>query len=212
MKAKTMDYKYLPLEVKATEDGMIEGYGSVFGNRDLGGDVVDSMAFDEDIANSKRIKMLWQHDPDNVLGVWDKISKDEKGLKVKGRIATKTALGRDIAELARMGAIDGLSIGFMTKEEDWDGPTRIIKRADLWEVSLVTFPMNQDARIDAVKAADMTEREIERLLTRDAKLSRSVAQALMEGGMGAVKAMRDAGGGGLAELAQFMRESLQTKD
>jgi HK97 family phage prohead protease len=207
-----METKFIPLEVKASEDGIIEGYGSVFGNRDLGGDIVDAMAFDETIASGKRIKMLWQHDADNVLGVWDEISKDQTGLKVKGRIATRTKLGGDIAELARMGAVDGLSIGFMTKEEDWDGPTRIIKRADLWEVSLVTFPMNPEARISAVKAADMSEREIEWLLTRDAKLSRSVAHALMKGGMGAVKAMRDAGPTGFTELAQLMRSTLKKEN
>lgn len=205
-----METKLIPLEVKADAEGSIEGYGSIFGNRDLGGDVVAAGAFSESLAAGIKPKMLYQHDPDRVLGVWDDVSQDEKGLKLRGRIATKTQLGRDVSELAAMGAIDGLSIGFRVMEDDWDGPTRIIKNAELWEVSVVTFPMNTEARIDAAKAADMSRREFERMLTQDAGFSRSVARALMGGGLEAVKAMHDAGPG-LDELRALLSARVTVK-
>lgn len=192
---KTTETKLIPLEVKATPEGVIEGYGSVYGNSDLGDDVVMAGAFDESLASDRRPKMLYQHDPSQVLGVWEEMTSDERGLRLKGRIATRTQLGRDVAELAAMGAIDGLSIGFNVVEDEWEGRTRYIKKADLWEVSVVTFPMNQEARIDATKAASMQKRDFERVLTQDAGLSRTVARALMSGGLEAVKATQDAGEG-----------------
>ena len=92
-----------------------------------------------------------------------------------------------------MGALDGLSIGYRVEEDELDGRTRRIKRATLFEVSVVTLPMNEQARIDAVKAAEMSEREFEKRLTQDAGFSRTVARALMSGGIEAVKSKHDAG-------------------
>ena len=100
---------------------------------------------------------------------------------------------------------DGLSIGEGTVNAVRGAKgERLLKELDIWEVSLVTFPMLPSARIDAVKAAGLTERDFERMLTQDAGLSRSVARRLMAGGYDAVKAMQDAGDG-IGELAQFMR-------
>jgi len=188
-----METKFLSLEWKDAGEGVIEGYGSVFDNVDNGGDIVAPGAFSMSLRSNRRAKMLMQHNPADVIGVWDEISEDEKGLRVKGRLLTSVPKAAEAYELVKAGAIDGLSIGYRTvKSMDRNGK-RVILQADLWEVSLVTFPMNELARVDAVKAADMSEREIERLLTRDAGLSRSVAQRLMAGGYDAIKAMRDAG-------------------
>lgn len=188
-----METKFLSLEWKDAGEGVIEGYGSVFDNVDNGGDIVAPGAFSMSLRSNRRAKMLMQHNPADVIGVWDEISEDEKGLRVKGRLLTSVPKAAEAYELVKAGAIDGLSIGYRTvKSMDRNGK-RVILQADLWEVSLVTFPMNELARVDAVKAADMSEREIERLLTRDAGFSRSVAQRLMAGGYDAIKAMRDAG-------------------
>lgn len=136
--------------------------------------------------------MLWQHDPNQPIGVWDVVEEDEKGLRLEGRLALGTQEGRRVHELMKMGAIDGLSIGYFVVEDHWEGEIRYIKEASLWEVSAVTFPMNEEARIDAVKAADMTVREIEKKLTQDAGFSRTVARALMSGGVEAIKGMQAA--------------------
>lgn len=199
-----MDYKNLCLEVKADENGVIEGYGSVFDVEDLGGDIVAAGAFAGSLQSGRKVKMLFQHDPNAVVGVWDSVAEDGKGLRVKGRILTAIQAGKDAYELVKQGAIDSLSIGYRTlKSMDRNG-RRVIQQADVWEVSLVTFPMNEMARIDAVKAASMSRRDMERLLTQDAGLVRSVARQLMAGGYDAIKAMQDAGDG-IEELAVLLK-------
>lgn len=203
--------KAVILEAKASPEGVIEGYASLFGEKDTGGDVVEVGAYTKSLsglsAANRRVKMLWQHDPSQPIGVWDEVREDGRGLLVKGRILQEVEKGREALALVNAGAMDGLSIGYRTvRAERGAKGERLLKELDIWEVSLVTFPMLQTARIDAVKAADLTERDLERVLTRDAGLSRAVAQRLMAGGFGAIKAMRDAGGG-IAELARFMREN-----
>lgn len=199
-----MEFKHLNLEWKADASGTIEGYGSIFGVKDGGGDIVEAGAFSESLRSGRKVKMLWQHDSNDVIGVWDEVAEDGNGLRVKGRLLTTIEDGKNAYELVKAGAIDGLSIGYRTiKSMDRNG-ARVIMQAEVWEVSLVTFPMNELARVDAVKAADMSERDLERLLTRDAGLSRSVAHRLMSGGYDAIKAMRDAGDGA-DELARLLR-------
>jgi HK97 family phage prohead protease len=200
-----MEFKHLSIEWKADDQGQIEGYGSVFDTVDLGGDIVAPGAFKQSLAGSRRVKMLFQHDKSSVVGVWNTMEEDAKGLRVAGRMLTTVRAGAEAYELVKAGAIDGLSIGFSAvKSIDRNGK-RVILQADLWEVSLVTFPMNEMARIDAVKAAGLSERELERMLTRDAGLSRSVALALMGGGYNGIKAMRDAGDDGAEEVASLLR-------
>lgn len=202
-----MEIKHLDLQLKSAGEGLIEGYGSVFDVVDRGGDVVAPGAFAASLASGRRVKMLWQHDPNDVIGIWDEVAEDGAGLRVKGRILTTIEDGKKAHELVKAGALDGLSIGYRTIKAADRGGRRVIQEAELWEVSLVTFPMNELARVDAVKAADMTERELERLLTRDAGLSRSVAHRLMAGGYNAIKAMRDAGDGA-DDLAALLRTRL----
>jgi len=136
------------------EGSRIEGYASLFGVADQGGDVVMPGAYIRSLARMKaqgrQVKMLWQHDPGQPIGTWDEIVEDARGLRVKGRILTEVERGREAAALVTAGAIDGLSIGYrtITAERDAKGQ-RLLREVDLWEVSLVTFPMLPDARVQA---------------------------------------------------------------
>jgi Escherichia/Staphylococcus phage prohead protease len=136
------------------DDAMIEGYASLFGQADQGGDIVQKGAYAASIAKLKkvgqRVKMLWQHDPAQPIGVWDEVREDDKGLWVKGRLLDTTQKGREAAALIGAGAIDGLSIGYRTtKANKNDKGQRLLTELELWEVSLVTFPMLPSARVAA---------------------------------------------------------------
>jgi HK97 family phage prohead protease len=143
-----------------TGDQRIEGYASVFGVADQGGDVVQKGAYAASLAalarSGGRVKMLWQHDPAQPIGVWDEVREDATGLWVKGRILTEVARGREAVALLAAGAIDGMSIGYRTRRAERDGKgRRLLTELELWEVSLVTFPMLPDARVAAkAEAAD----------------------------------------------------------
>jgi uncharacterized protein len=138
-------------------DGVFEGYASLFGVVDLGKDMVEPGAFAESIGRrgAKGVKMLWSHDPAEPIGVWDIIREDLLGLKVRGRLNLQVSRAREVRALMQSGAIDGLSIGFKTVAARRDPRTGIRKlsRIDLFEVSLVTFPMLPEARVTAVKRA-----------------------------------------------------------
>ena len=139
-------------DIKVTDGSSIEGYASLVGLPDQGGDVVQASAYTRSLERlaqkGHRVKMLWQHDPAQPIGVWDEVYQDEKGLYVKGRILTAVAKGREAAALIEAGAIDGLSIGYRTKRAEKDaGGHRLLHELELWEVSLVTFPMLPEARV-----------------------------------------------------------------
>lgn len=173
-------------EIKATKDddeeGGFEGYASIFGNADLGNDVVVEGAFTKSIARrgAKGVKMLYQHDAKQPIGVYDEIVEDDRGLRVKGRLALGTQRGREVYELMKMGAIDGLSIGYRVDAKGYDfddkRKRRMLKSVDLLEISAVTFPMNPKARVQAVKS-DRTIREWESFLRDEGGLSRNEAKA-----------------------------------
>ncbi|MEY4983255.1 MAG: hypothetical protein RIR62_1521 [Pseudomonadota bacterium] len=133
---------------------VVEGYASVFGRPDQGGDVVVAGAYAKGLARmareGRKVRMLWQHDPASPIGIWDEVREDATGLWVKGRILTELAQGREAAALVAAGAIDGLSIGYRTVKADRDaaGLRRLVE-VELWEVSLVTFPMQAEARVEA---------------------------------------------------------------
>ena len=135
-----------------TEGAVIEGYASRFGLPDQGGDIVAKGAFGASLARlaakGDKVRMLWQHDPTQPIGVWDEIREDETGLWVKGRLLSEVALAREAATLIDAGAIDGLSIGYRTvrAEKDQKG-RRVLTEVELWEVSLVTFPMLPEAKL-----------------------------------------------------------------
>lgn len=137
-----------------TEGRVIEGYASLFHRRDQGGDVVLPGAYAESLKalakTGRRVKMLWQHDPSQPIGIWDEVREDQKGLWVKGRLLPDVARGREAVALLEAGAIDGLSIGYRTVKAERDGKgQRLLSELELWEVSLVTFPMLPEARVAA---------------------------------------------------------------
>lgn len=171
----------LKVEDKSDDYLTISGYGSVFGNEDKGGDIVMPGAFKACIAEGRKPKMLWNHDPAQPIGAWDEMSEDERGLRVKGRISRKGKAG-EIADLIEMGGIEGLSIGYRTQEYEMDAEkgVRKLTKLDLWETSVVTFPMNEMAGIYAAKAEDITQRQIERAF-KDMGYSNRVAKAMASG-------------------------------
>ncbi|MEM1266536.1 MAG: HK97 family phage prohead protease [Pseudomonadota bacterium] len=161
--ALALETKYCALGSEiALRNGVIEGYASLFDQADQGGDVVAPGAYSRSLGEGARpggaIKMLWQHDPLSPIGVWHEIVEDARGLHVKGRILTDVAQGRETLALLEAGAIDGLSIGYRTirSEKRAEGGRRLLE-VDLWEVSVVTFPMLPEARVqppsDAADAA-----------------------------------------------------------
>jgi len=162
--------------------GTFEGYGSVFGNKDLGNDVIEAGAFAKSLKKRKpqNVKLLYQHKSDMPIGVFDEIREDEHGLVVKGRLALKTQAGAEAYELLKMGALDGLSIGFRVnpKEVSYDKRKgqRVIKEVDLMEISLVTFPMNPKATVRQVKGEEISIREWENGMRDAFNLSRSEAK------------------------------------
>jgi HK97 family phage prohead protease len=137
-------------------DGSFSGYASLFGEADLNRDVVMPGAFAASLARrgAAGVRMLFQHDPAAPIGVWTEIREDARGLFVRGRLMTDVAKGREVLALMRAGAIDGLSIGFRTVRGRTDAKTGIrrLLEVDLWEISVVTFPMLPAARVSAVKA------------------------------------------------------------
>jgi hypothetical protein len=137
-----------------TDGVVVSGYASLFGKRDQGGDTVQPGAYAASLAAldaaGRRVKMLWQHDPAQPIGVWDEVREDATGLWVKGRILAEVERGREAAALLAAGAIDGLSIGYRTRRAERDGKgQRLLSELELWEVSLVTFPMLPEARVAA---------------------------------------------------------------
>jgi HK97 family phage prohead protease len=137
-------------------DGTVEGYASLFGEIDQARDMVMPGAFKTTLAtrNIRRIPMLFQHDPSEPVGVWLELREDGKGLYARGRLIPDVTRGRELLALLREGAIDGLSIGFKTVKGRIDPKTRVRKldAVDLWEISIVTFPLLAGARVHAVKS------------------------------------------------------------
>ena len=180
------DHYDCAFEVKAVnDDGTFEGYGSVFGVKDSYDEIVSAGAFTESLTALKSAgrmpALLWQHRSGEPIGVYTEMEEDPVGLKVRGRLALKTARGAEAHELLRMKALSGLSIGFVTREDSYDRVTgiRTLKRVDLWEVSLVTFPANDAARVSAVKSIESIESlaDVESYLRDAGGLSKAQAVA-----------------------------------
>lgn len=208
------------------QEGVFEGLASTFGSRDRAGDVIAPGAFRDCLARPHRIKMLWQHDPRAPIGVWDRLAETPAGLAVKGRLVLEVQRAREALALLRAGAVDALSIGFSVPKAgasfDRKLAVRRLNRIDLWEVSIVTFPANPEARVARIKAQLdgggrrlPSEREFERYLTRDAGFSRSQARTIIGFGYkalvsGAARSGRDAGpesGKDLEDLAARLRRA-----
>ncbi|MEH6718922.1 MAG: HK97 family phage prohead protease [Aurantimonas endophytica] len=131
----------------------IRGYAALFGDTDTAGDLIEPGAFGASVRRrgTSGIRMLWQHDPARPIGVWTEIREDREGLYVEGRLALGTQAGREAAELVAAGALDGLSIGFRPRlaRRGVGATRRRLVTIDLWEISLVTFPMHDRARLIA---------------------------------------------------------------
>ena len=150
-----LEHKFCRFDADVTVEGRdIEGYASLFGACDQGGDVVARGAYARSLkrlaGEGRAVKMLWQHDPAQPIGIWQQVREDERGLYVKGRLLDSVERGREAAALIEAGAIDGLSIGYRTLKAAKDEKgRRLLKELELWEVSLVTFPMLPSARVAA---------------------------------------------------------------
>ena len=175
--------KFSPLPVASMEsDGSFRGYASLFNRVDLGRDRVLPGAFAASLARrgAVGVRMLYQHDPAQVIGTWRIIREDPAGLWVEGHLSPDVEKAREVRALMKAGALDGLSIGYHTIRARRDRATgvRSIVEADLWEVSIVTFPMLPGARVSEVKSRPSI-RDLERMLRRDAGLSRREAKAAL---------------------------------
>ncbi len=194
----TQEFKF------AAGTGTVSGYGAVFDNVDLGFDRIEKGAFAKSLQAKKSVPMLFQHEPAQTIGVWDSVREDEHGLLVKGRISD-TVLGRDVRTLAKDGALTGLSIGFRTVDSDYSGETRILKEVELYEISVVTFPMNDLARVETVKS-QLRRGEIPKLsdlefLLRGAGMSRRATKRLLDGGYPALSKSTE-----LTEIASVLAD------
>ncbi|MBB1060418.1 HK97 family phage prohead protease [Marilutibacter spongiae] len=201
--APKLKHLALPFEVKSVDaEGRFSGYLAVFGNRDAYGDTIRKGAFKATLkdhaAKGRKVVILWQHRWDMPLGVFDVLKEDDTGLYVEGQLLVADV--RQAAEahaLMKAGAITGMSIGFETVgyKVDKDG-NRELTEIRLWEGSIVTFPANEEARIDAVKSALEagnlpTVPEFEKFL-REAGFSKTQAVAIANGGL--VKLLRSESG------------------
>ena len=202
------------------------GYGAMFGNVDAYGDVISPGAFADTLASARKSglwpAMLSQHggwgmgaDDLTPVGVWTDLAEDGRGLKVSGKLAD-TPRGNELHKLMKMSprpAINGLSIGYIAKE--WtarskpDEPRRTLKKVDLMEISLVTFPANGKARVQSVKAIEELQKlsDVESFLRDSGGLSRSEAVALVS----RIKSLGqgDPDGGGVDELAALVKRNTE---
>tara|TARA_B100001063_G_scaffold247320_1_gene292615 strand:+ start:9209 stop:9856 length:648 start_codon:yes stop_codon:yes gene_type:complete len=198
------------LKIKSVSDtGEFEGYGSVFGVKDSYSDIVVKGAFKKSLdrwaEKNSLPSLLWQHRMDEPIGIYTEMKEDENGLMVKGRLLIDDdPLAKRAHAHLKAGSITGLSIGYSLNEYDYDNEKDafILKDLDLWEVSLVTFPANEEARISDVKKAlnggEIPQPALVEKCLRDVGFSRSQSKAFMADGF---KALRDADSDRIAALA-----------
>jgi HK97 family phage prohead protease len=182
-----MKFHDIKFEVKAlAESGMFEGMGSTYGNVDEGLDIVAPGCFSDSLidwqSKGRMPALLWQHSTREPIGAYKQIAESDAGLYVKGQLCLETQRGAEAYALMKMGALSGLSVGFMTREDSYDQKTgvRTIKKADLFEISPVTFPMNDSARISSVKSIEQIDDlgGVEAYLRDVGAMSASQAKAL----------------------------------
>lgn len=212
----------IPLKIKSlTDTGEFEGYGSVFGVEDSYSDVVVKGAFQKSLSSwaekGRLPSLLWQHKMSEPIGIYTEMKEDDHGLYVKGRLLIDDdPLAKRAYAHAKAGSLGGLSIGYILKDWEYDSSKGVylLKEIDLWEVSLVTMPANDEARISEVKSLlekgeTPSPTKIERAL-RDVGFTRSQAKAFMSKGYSAIDSQRDAEGQNealksLKDLTAFLR-------
>jgi HK97 family phage prohead protease len=184
---KTKDFAF---NVKSVDDtGLIEGYASVFGVRDSYNEVVMPCAFAASLAKHQREGtyplMLWQHNPDEPIGVWNEMSDDGKGLFAKGQLLKGVRRADEALIMLKAKAINGLSIGYREVDvtpADNTTPRQLVT-LDLLEASIVSFPANRRARVDSVKADGMMSEFARRLRDGDAPSIKEFEDVLRESGI-----------------------------
>jgi HK97 family phage prohead protease len=220
-----------PFEVKfdarGSDVGTFSGYGAVFGNVDAYGDVIQKGAFKESLREWKGAKrlppMLAQHggwmmtDMDAIpIGKWESMEEDDKGLKVEGRLINlDTERGKNVYGAMKEGVLDGMSIGYRAKEfalgTKPDEPRRTLKKVELIELSVVTFPANGAARVSSIKSDNIgTIREFEEFLRDVGGFSHAAAKAIAAGGFKAADP-RDEDDAGIAAIIRSNIAKLNPK-
>lgn len=200
-----MKTKEFRLDVKnLAEDGTFEGYGSIFGNVDCYRESVVKGAFSKSLKKHEQdnnpVLMLWQHSWEDPIGVWKELKEDDRGLYGVGEINLDVQKGREAYSLMKQRALTGLSIGYKEVKYTDNAEVRLLEEIDLYEISPVTFPANEEARISAVKSERFQQfaqkmrnglppsiKEFEDVL-RDAGISKSMATRIAS--VGYAKAIR----------------------
>lgn len=152
-------FKEFRIDSFDAEKGIVEGYASKFGNVDQVGDVVEKGAFTKSIQQgASRVRFLWQHNKQEPIGVIQEIREDDHGLYIKAEFAN-TQRAQETRELMKMGALDSFSIGYrvpkdkIVVEQTKEGQIQRLKEIHLFEVSVVTFPCNVEARLTGIKSS-----------------------------------------------------------
>lgn len=216
-KLKVRDFSLLIKANSIADDGTFEGYGSVFGgDPDSYGEIVAPGAFTESLkelsAKGRTVPILWQHRADTPIGVYELIEEDAHGLKVRGRLLIDdVSQAREAYALLKAGAVTGLSIGYWVRQAAYDEKTgiRTLLKLDLVEVSLVTFPAKDDARVEAVKfklerGQLPTKPEFEKALREAFPFSKSQAAAIASHGLDYLLRSESAGAGELKSISETL--------
>lgn len=183
---KTIGHERKSLQFKVDsmdeEQGIFEGYASVFGNVDSGGDIMEPGAFSKCLENGwERVKILALHNDCWLpIGIPLELKEDDRGLYIKGKISD-TAMGRDIKTLLKDGVLTEMSIGYdaVTAPVDADG-IRHLKEVELWEVSLVTWAMNEEAAVTGYKALERGIQGMAAQFSRDRKEGRKISASRLK--------------------------------
>ncbi|MDC0865191.1 HK97 family phage prohead protease, partial [Rickettsiaceae bacterium] len=154
---------------------VISGYASVFDMTDSHGHIIAKGAFKK--VKSKDVKLLWQHNKEEPIGVIKSLIEDEYGLKMEAEINNSTRAGMEASELIKQGAVSGLSIGFIPNSSTYNkNGTQVINGVDLVEISIVTFPANQRAEIREIENCDDKKIKNNSYSTKVEKLSNLIKQ------------------------------------
>jgi uncharacterized protein len=180
--------KTFKLEIKEFgEQGTFIGLASVYGNKDLGGDVVEQGAFTKTISEKNgEVPILWQHDHREPIGI-GRLSDSAEGLHIKGELTLESPVAQKAYALLKRGVLKGLSIGYDTVKDEVKDKVRYLKELKLWEVSVVTFPMNELAGVRGIKDKDVEDARI--LLAEFIAEQKFSLKALFEEQAAALKAL-----------------------
>lgn len=195
---RAVERKAMRFELKEADvgSGHFTGYASVFGNRDSYGDVIEPGAFAKTIdEHDGSVPVLWQHDPDQPIGVSTMMREDDKGLFVEADVSmSPQGKGPLAMDLLKMKAVRGLSIGFEAVQKSTEAGLRRLTEIKLWEFSVVTFPANELALVSGVKSERLLE-ALSMWATDEQKVGRVLSasnRTLVESALEALQALLEA--------------------